>query len=160
MLGFCFLPATLGPKTPDGREADAPEASNTCPLFRTGQPGRVWVWQPTPGYAGAGPGPDRVRHAIPVKYYFDCGSSNGRTAGLGPANGGSNPPPRAVTRCRWTNWSGRLSVKEECTGSSPVRHPHVTLWTRSLIGKASPCDGGEWQFESARVHKPLPGSVV
>ncbi len=95
----------------------------------------------------------RACHAVLVKYYFDCGSSNGRTAGFGPADGGSNPPPRAVTRCRWTNWSGRLSVKEECTGSSPVRHPLFALWIRSLTGKAPPCDGGEWQFESARVHQ-------
>ncbi len=106
-----------------------------------------------PKHGGAGQRPGRMRHDFLIKYYFTCGSSNGRTAGFGPANGGSSPPPRAVTRCRWTNRSGRLSVKEECTGSSPVRHPPFTFWTRSLIGKASLCDGEEWQFESARVHK-------
>ncbi len=131
MLGFCVVLSYLFVSGNGGVRSSSPALDagerrfESClPDFRdveeSGRPRRFRI----PEHAGSNP-------AIPTKYYFcsaglvlpfakkyhfTCGSSNGRTAGFEPADGGSNPPPRATTRCRWTNWSGRLSVKEEMYG--------------------------------------------
>ena len=88
----------------------------------------------------------RVRFPPPLP---DAGSSNGRTAVLQAAHGGSIPSPATSLDGERKTTASRGDCVPPSAGSIPAAHPNFVSGRR-VIGSPPASGAGAWRFESSR----------